>query len=36
MGAIHTSAGDLLLHFGCSAEGIGAQGVTECMLSFIR
>lgn len=35
MEAVHTSAGDLLLHFGCGAEGIAAQGVTECVLSAI-
>lgn len=35
MEAIHASAGDLLLHFGCGAEGIAAQGVTEYVLSSI-
>lgn len=35
MEAIHTSAGDLLLRFGCGAERIAALGVTERVLSFI-
>lgn len=29
MEAIHTSAGAPLLHFGCEAERVVAQGVTE-------
>lgn len=34
MEVIRTSAG-ALLHFGCGAERIAAQGVAECVLSFI-